>query len=174
MNQSVLLELPLKSCHTLKNLTILHTTPTQMKILITPLILMATAIVKIQRQHFIAQLLMRNMTPGKKLILVTSRQWTYLQCLTYTTLPTLKPKNTVTGTTPNLTLSPQLGYLTFMSHVTCFYFVGLSYLDYKNSLSPLDTVDNNLCVFLQGMIQTYHDLSSLDEPDIFDITKDQK
>ncbi len=50
----------------------------------------------------------------------------------------------------------------------------LTFLDYKNSPSPLDPVDNKQHDFLQCMIQTYCNLSSLDKPDIFDITKEHK
>ncbi len=89
----------------------------------------------------------------------------------YTTLLTLEQRNTVTGSTPNWMNSPQLGYFTF---TILFYGMELSFLNYKNSQYPLDPVDNKHCKFLQGMIQIYCDLSSSDEPDIFDIAKEQK
>ncbi len=72
VNQLVMLELPLKSCPILTGLTILPTIPTQMKILITPLILTATEISKIPRQPIIAGLMIQTMNLTKHLILMTS------------------------------------------------------------------------------------------------------
>ncbi len=103
-----MLTLPLKSNHTLKDLSILPGTLTQMKILITLFILMAMAIVKIPRQPLITQLLTWTTNPTKSL-LVTSPQQTCSQHLMYATLMTPKPKNTVIDTTPNLMNSRQLG-----------------------------------------------------------------
>ncbi len=90
VNQLALLMLPLRSCHILKDLTILPGKPTQMKILITLLI------VTIPTQNFIARLLTQNMNLTKILILVTSPHQTCLQRLTSATLMTPKLKNTAT------------------------------------------------------------------------------
>ncbi len=59
-------------------------------------------------------------------------------------------------------------------HVARFYCTELLFLDNQNNQSSLDPVDNKQSKFLQGIIQIYCDLSSSDEPDIFDITRDQK
>ncbi len=135
--------------------------------LITPFILMTTAMVRISKEPLVAQL------ESDKSSFYSSKPPADLppafDVFNYTD-PEAKECNYLYYTKHNK--QPPAGLVYF--HVARFYQMELSFLDNKNSQSPLDYVDNKCHEFLQGITQTYCNLSSLDEPHIIHITKDQK
>ncbi len=59
-------------------------------------------------------------------------------------------------------------------HVATYYCQEITFLDNKQKKQKFCTKNIKCCEFIIGMSQTYRNLTSLDEPDIFDINKDQK
>ncbi len=85
--------------------------------------------------------------------------------LTSVITQTLKPNNTVTVTTPNWMHNPQLGVANYCHQE-------ISFLDNEEKKQKLFTQGTKHCKLLHSMSQTYCDLTSSNEPDIFDINKD--
>ncbi len=98
----------LKFCHILTALITLPGTLTQMKILPIPFKLTAMDIVKTTSQLLFQQFIW-IMNSVKHPTLAGNSQQIRLLFLTFSTIMTLRPRNSATGITPNLTNSPQLG-----------------------------------------------------------------
>ncbi len=57
-------------------------------------------------------------------------------------------------------------------YIGTYYHQEIAFLDNKQKQQNLHAQDLEHCQFLIGMTQTYRDLTSSDELDIFDINKD--
>ncbi len=60
------------------------------------------------------------------------------------------------------------------NHVACFYCLESDFLAKESNLKHSQPTDCKCYEFLQGMSKTYQDLSSLIEPNIVNVNKDQK